>query len=117
MERILPLCDVCVLASDKNEGVPQAVLQQMAAQRPVVAAEAGDVGQVVIDGQTGLPGGAGQRPGPGRRAWPASWTTPELAGRLGRQGQDMVLERYSLEAMLMATEEVYARVLAGRGAA
>ncbi len=113
VERLLPLCDVCVLASDKNEGVPQAVLQQMAAQRPVVAARAGDVGQVVLDGQTGLlvePGEAG--------ALAAGVTRllddPELAQALGARGRVMVLERYSLEAMLLATEEVYRQVLAGR---
>jgi glycosyltransferase involved in cell wall biosynthesis len=113
VERILPLCDVCVLASDKNEGVPQAVLQQMAAQRPVVAADAGDVGQVVINEVTGLlvePGRAQAL----ARGVERLLDDPDLAARLGRQGREMVLERYSLEAMLLATEDIYARVLAGR---
>jgi hypothetical protein len=30
IHRILPLCTVCALTSDKNEGVPQAVLQELA---------------------------------------------------------------------------------------
>lgn len=115
VERILPLCAVCVLASDKNEGVPQAVLQQMAAQRPVVAARAGDVGQVVIDGQTGLlvePGDASVLAAGVARLL----DDPALAAELGQGGRRLVLERYSLEAMLDATEEIYGRVLAGRKA-
>lgn len=113
VERLLPLCDVCVLASDKNEGVPQAVLQQMAAQRPVVAAKAGDVGQVVIDGQTGLlvePGEASALAAGVARVL----DDPDLAARLGRGGRRLVLARYSMEAMLDATEQIYGRVLAGR---
>ncbi|MCF8043178.1 MAG: glycosyltransferase family 4 protein [Desulfarculaceae bacterium] len=113
VERLLPLCDVCVLASDKNEGVPQAVLQQMAAQRPVVAAKAGDVGQVVIDGQTGLlveTGSASALTAGVARVL----DDPELAARLGQGGRRLVLERYSMEAMLDATENIYDQVLAGR---
>ncbi|MCF8034770.1 MAG: glycosyltransferase family 4 protein [Desulfarculaceae bacterium] len=116
VERILPLCDACVLASDKNEGVPQAVLQQMSAQRPVVAADAGDVGQVVRDMDTGLlvePGSASAL----AQGVARLLDDPELAARLGRQGREMVLASYSLEAMLEATEEVYAKVLAAKGAA
>jgi len=113
VERILPLCDVCVLASDKNEGVPQAVLQQMAALRPVVAADAGDVGQVVLDEQTGLlvePGSAEALAAGVVRVL----DEPELAARLGSRGREMVRERYSLEAMLDATEALYAGILSGR---
>ena len=113
VERLLPLLDVCVLASDKNEGVPQAVLQQMAAQRPVVAAKAGDVGQVVIDGQTGLLVETGDA-----SALAAGVARllddPDLATRLGQGGRRLVLERYSMAAMLDATEAIYGQVLAGR---
>ncbi|MBU4573639.1 MAG: hypothetical protein KUA39_16350, partial [Desulfarculus sp.] len=38
---------------------------------------------------------------------------PELAAKLGRGGRRLVLARYSMEAMLDATEEIYGRVLAG----
>ncbi|MBU1273969.1 MAG: glycosyltransferase family 4 protein [Proteobacteria bacterium] len=113
VERILPLCDVCVLASDKNEGVPQAVLQQMAAQRPVVAARAGDVGQVVLDDETGIlvePGEASALAAGVARIL----DDPELGAALGQRGRRMVLERYSSAAMLDATEDIYGRVLAGR---
>ena len=113
VERILPWCDVCVLASDKNEGVPQAVLQEMAAQRPVVASAAGDVGQVVIDGITGLLVETGSAEALAQGV-ERLLDEPELAARLARQGRDMVRERYSLEAMLLATEKVYAQVL-GQG--
>ncbi|MCB2227288.1 MAG: glycosyltransferase family 4 protein [Desulfarculaceae bacterium] len=116
VERILPLCDVCVLASDKNEGVPQAVLQQMAAERPVVAADAGDVGQVVRNMDTGIlvePGSASALAAGVARML----DEPELAARLARQGREMVLASHSLEHMLTLTETIYTKVLAAKGAA
>ncbi len=115
VERILSLCSVVVLCSDRNEGVPQAVLQAMACARPVVAAAAGDVPQVVRDGRTGLLVPPGEVE-PLARAVERLLDDPDLRRRLGEAGRRMVKETYSQEAMLAATEEVYARVLAGKGA-
>ena len=44
--------DVLLLPSD-HEGFPNAVLEAMAAELPVVCTPAGDVGRVVVDGVTG----------------------------------------------------------------
>lgn len=115
VERILSLCTVVVLCSDRNEGVPQAVLQAMACARPVVAAAAGDVPQVVRDGQTGLLVPPGEVE-PLARAVQRLLEDAALRRRLGEAGRRLVEEHHSLAAMLAATEEVYARVLAGRGA-
>lgn len=113
VERILPLCTVCVLASDKNEGVPQAVLQELACQRAVVAAQAGDVGQVIEHERTGLlvpPGDAAALAAAVGRLL----DDEPLRRGLGRAGRELVLERHSRQAMLLATEAIYAKVLAGR---
>jgi glycosyltransferase involved in cell wall biosynthesis len=115
VERILSLCTVVVLCSDRNEGVPQAVLQAMACARPVVAAAAGDVPQVVRDGQTGLLVPPGEVE-PLARAVQRLLEDAALRRRLGEAGRRLVEEHHSLAAMLAATEEVYARVLAGKGA-
>ena len=114
VERILSLCTVVVLCSDRNEGVPQAVLQAMACARPVVAAAAGDVPQVVRDGRTGLlvpPGEAG----PLARAVARLLEDAALRRRLGEAGRRLVESSYSQEGMLEATEQLYARVLQGEG--
>ncbi|ADK84086.1 glycosyl transferase group 1 [Desulfarculus baarsii DSM 2075] len=116
VERILPLCTVCVLCSDAAEGVPQAVLQQMAAERAVAASDAGDVGQVVIDGQTGLLYPAGDLAAL-ERAVGRLLGDAELRQRLGRAGRQLVQQRHSMERMLDQTEAIYAKALAWRAGA
>lgn len=49
---ILAACDVAVLSSDR-EGLPIAVLEAMAAKRPVIATAVGDLATVVKHGKTG----------------------------------------------------------------
>jgi len=51
---LLGVMDCFVLASTRTEGVPQSLLQAFAAGVPVVASDVGGVGEVVIDGATGL---------------------------------------------------------------
>jgi glycosyltransferase involved in cell wall biosynthesis len=51
---LLSAMDVFAFPSTANEGVPQAVLQAMALRRPVVAAQAGGIPEVVRDGETGI---------------------------------------------------------------
>lgn len=116
IHRILPLCTVCALTSDKNEGVPQAVLQELACGRAVTASEAGDIPEVVRHGETGLLVPPGQ-------VEPLTQTVlrllddEELRARLGLAGRRMVESEYSLKHMLDATEDIYARALAARGGA
>lgn len=114
IERILPLCTVCVLASDKAEGVPQAVLQQLACARAVAAADAGDVSEVVRDQDTGLLAPPGEA-APLLAAVERLLDDPELRARLGERGRRMVMEEHTTEHMLRRTEEVYAQALAARG--
>ena len=110
--RILNVCNICVLASDEAEGVPQAILQQMASEKAVVASNAGDVGQVVRNEQTGLLVETG--------SWQALAKAverllqdPELGRRLGQNGRQMVLTEYSLSHMLDGTEKVYSIITGG----
>lgn len=116
IHRILPLCTVCALTSDKNEGVPQAVLQELACRLAVTASRAGDIPEVVRHGETGLLVPPGQ-------VEPLAQTVlrllddEELRARLGLAGRRMVESDYSLKHMLDATEDIYARALAARGGA
>ncbi|RPH48167.1 MAG: glycosyltransferase [Planctomycetota bacterium] len=51
---ILAASDIVALASRFGEGCPNAVLEAMAAGKPVVAARSGGTPEVVVDGVTGL---------------------------------------------------------------
>lgn len=116
IHRILPICTVCALTSDKNEGVPQAVLQELACGRAVVASRAGDIPEVVRHGQTGIlvpPGEVEPLAGAVLRLL----DDDELRSNLGFAGRRMVESEYSLNHMLDATEEIYARALAIKGGA
>jgi glycosyltransferase involved in cell wall biosynthesis len=116
IHRILPLCTVCALTSDKNEGVPQAVLQELACARAVVASQAGDIPEVVRHQNTGLLVPPGQVE-PLTEAVLTLLDDADLRAKLGLGGRSMVEAEYSLEHMLDATEEIYARALARAGKA
>ena len=112
VERILRLCTVCVLLSDKAEGVSQAVLQELSAERAVVGSDAGATAEIVRHEKTGLlvpPG----RLEPVVAAVERLLDDPALARSLGKAGRKMVLAQYGRDAMLEATEAVYVRALAG----
>lgn len=49
---VMAALDVFVLSSD-DEGMPNVVMQAMAARRPVVATDAGGTREIVVEGQTG----------------------------------------------------------------
>jgi glycosyltransferase involved in cell wall biosynthesis len=54
VERWLPAFDLFVLPSYGNEGVPQGIMQAMAAGLPVVSTTVGAIAEAVIDGETGI---------------------------------------------------------------
>ena len=66
LARVYATIDVCALAS-RNEGTPVAVIEAMAAGRPVVATRVGGVPDVVEDGETGILVAARRRRGACRR--------------------------------------------------
>jgi glycosyltransferase involved in cell wall biosynthesis len=51
---VLAAMDIFALPSYANEGVPQAILQAMAMQKPVVTTRVGAIEDAVVDQQTGL---------------------------------------------------------------
>ncbi|HTS55545.1 MAG TPA: glycosyltransferase, partial [Burkholderiales bacterium] len=46
--------DIFALPSYANEGVPQAIMQAMACGIPVITTDVGSIGEIVVDGHTGL---------------------------------------------------------------
>jgi len=110
IDKILNLCTVCVLASDKAEGVPQSLLQALACERAVAASQAGDIGEVISPEKTGLLVPAGQAE-PLAQAVGRLLDDEALRSRLGQEGRRLVLAGYSREHMLKATEDLYQKVL------
>lgn len=54
MPAFLRQVDISVLASRSNEGIPNVVLEAMAAGKPVVATDTGGCSEAVVDGVTGF---------------------------------------------------------------
>ncbi len=103
--------DVFVLPSISYEGVPQAINQAMAMRRPVVATDVGAVSEQVINGQTGIL----VEKADGHQLAQGILTllkNPDAAARMGDNGRRLVEERFSLEGMLDATEQLYGRLMA-----
>jgi sugar transferase (PEP-CTERM/EpsH1 system associated) len=108
----LSAVDVFVLPS-LMEGHPLAVLEAMAAGKPVVATRVGGNHEAVEDGRTGLlvpP----RDPGALAAAVRSLARDPETAGRMGREGRRRLDERFSLEAAVRANQTIYSRCLEGR---
>jgi glycosyltransferase involved in cell wall biosynthesis len=108
--RYLPTFDVFALPS-RFEGFPLAVLEALLARSAVVAADVGSVSEVVLDDKTGLlvpP----EDPVALARAIRRLLTDADLRRRLGEQGRQLVLERFTAAHMTRAFESLYAELLA-----
>ncbi len=106
---ILAEVTVSVLSS-LSEGLSNTLLESMAARVPVVATAVGGNPELVEDGVTGL-----LVPPRDARALAAAIARllddPALARRLGEAGQRRVANRFSLDAMVGATEKLYLGLL------
>ncbi|HEX2167085.1 MAG TPA: glycosyltransferase family 4 protein, partial [Longimicrobiales bacterium] len=105
------LFDVSVLTS-VSEGLPNSVLEAMAAARPVVATRVGAVADAVVEGITGL-----IVPPRDPDALAASLrpllADPTLRLRLGSAGRERARERYSADHAITALIEVYQGLVSG----
>jgi len=97
--------DIFVLPS-LSEGLPNALLEAMAASRPVVATSVGGVTDLLLDGENGLlvaPADSGALASAVLRLASDS----ELAGRLGQSAQATVRRTYSFAAQCELLDIVY----------
>jgi glycosyltransferase involved in cell wall biosynthesis len=107
---LLALSDLLILPS-LWEGLPNVVLEAMAAGLPVVATAVGGTPELVIDGKTGLlvpP----RDPAALAQAILALLTEPDLAQRLGENGRLRVADQFTIRQMVQQTEQLYQRLLA-----
>ena len=107
---LLAAADVFVLSS-RSEGAPLSILEAMAAGLPVVASDVGGVGELVVDGETGLLVPPGD---PARLAQALARVLDDraLRERLGTAGRARARERFDLGALRAAHLDLYARALA-----
>lgn len=109
---LLAASDFCVLPS-LFEGLPLAVLEAMAARKPVVATRAGGIVEAIEDGSSGLlvaPRDSAALASAIRRLI----TDPELASRLANAAQTRIRQSFSTERLAAEVEQVYEGLLRGR---
>lgn len=105
LAELLFVSEVCVLSS-KAEGFSNAILEYMAAARPVVVTNVGGACEAVVDGETGYVVGAGDDETMAARIVDLL-SKPERAQAMGEQGKLIVAEKFSCETQLARTLELY----------
>jgi glycosyltransferase involved in cell wall biosynthesis len=110
VERLLPGMDVFVLSS-REEGIPNALLEAMAAGRASVATAVGGTPEVLEDGVTGwlVPPA---NPAALAAALEQTLAQPDEARRRGAAARRATEERMSIDAMVRRHEEFYRRSVA-----
>jgi glycosyltransferase involved in cell wall biosynthesis len=94
------------------EGLPVALLEALALERPVVATAVGGVPALIVHGKTGLLVAPGDPEGLATEVDRLLSDRP-LARRLAVVGKAAVLRNHGIEQMVRAIEGVYAEVLGG----
>lgn len=110
---VLASCDIAVLPS-RAEGLPNAVLEYMAAGLPTVASRVGGNAELVEDGVTGL-----LVPPENSAALAAALLRllkdPELARRMAASGQKIAVENYSFDRLIREVDSLYTELLTRAG--
>ena len=114
VDRLLPAFDLFTLSS-REEGIPNALLEAMAAARPCVATRVGGNAEVLEDGRTGWLVPA-QDPEALAAALDDALARPAEAARRGAAARAAMLGERSIEAMVRRHEAFYLRVLGLAGA-
>jgi glycosyltransferase involved in cell wall biosynthesis len=108
IEALLPTFDVFVLSS-REEGIPNALLEAMAAGRPAVATAVGGTAEVMSDGETGWVVTAAS-PAALADALAQALTDRDEAERRGRAARRRVMDEMGIDAMVRRHEAFYRRV-------
>jgi glycosyltransferase involved in cell wall biosynthesis len=112
---LLKISDVCVLSS-RAEGFSNAILEDMAAGRPVVATDVGGAREAIVDEETGYLVDPGDDAAMARRILHIL-EFPSLGRMFGEQGRARVERLFSCAAQRTSVERLYERLLAERGTA
>ncbi len=113
--QLLALMDIVVLPS-LEEGFPNAILEAMAAGKPVVATRVGGVPEAVVHDETGLlvpP----HDPQALADAILLLLADPSRAEAMGRTGRDRAAKLFGLDRMIRETEALYEELLVTKATA
>lgn len=102
---LLALSEVCVLSS-VAEGFSNAILEYMAAARPVVATDAGGAREAIREAETGYIVPVGDDRLMATRIL-ALLRAPAQARAMGEAGRRIVRQKFSCEAQLERTQDLY----------
>lgn len=113
VRRLVEGCDILVLSSRK-EGLPYALLEAMALEKPVVGSDVMGVRDCVRQGVTGLLFPCGD-PGALARDLARLLDDPALCRCMGERGREFALREFSVQGMIAALQDIYdlARPTAG----
>jgi glycosyltransferase involved in cell wall biosynthesis len=104
-ELLLAASDLVAVPTLTPDPLPRAVLEAMAASRPVVASACGGIGEMVVPGVTGLLPPPGD-PAALARALVTLSSDPELCTRMGAAGLERARSRFSMDTHLDRMEEL-----------
>jgi glycosyltransferase involved in cell wall biosynthesis len=111
--KILACCDIAVLPS-RAEGLPNAILEYMAAGLPTIASRVGGNAELIEDGVTGL-----LVPSEDSAALSdallALLRDPGLARRMAQNGHEFTVRNFSFERLVREVDELYSELLSGGG--
>jgi glycosyltransferase involved in cell wall biosynthesis len=99
-----------ILLTGLIEGVPSALIQALAAGRPVVATRVGGVSEIVDDHVCGLLACPGDYVGFAEHIR-RLWLDPELRAQLGRQGRELIKALSTEASTLLLYSNLYRRML------
>jgi glycosyltransferase involved in cell wall biosynthesis len=105
-----------VVNSSRNEGTPVALIEALAAGKPVVATRVGGTADLLGDGTRGLLVAPGD-PEALAAAILETLGDPEAARRRARAGQAHVLQQHSVARLISDIDALYRELLAGKKAA
>lgn len=106
---VLSISDVCVLSS-RAEGFSNAILEYMAAGRPVVATDVGGAREAIVHSETGYLVPAGDHERLAEHVI-SLLLNPDQAQRMGEYGRRVVNEKFSSLKQLQNVERLYTELL------
>jgi len=107
--RLLAASDVCVLSS-RTEGFSNSILEYMAASRPVVATSVGGANEAIREGENGFLVESDDDTTMANRLLELL-ENPAQARNFGERGRVMAAEKFSTDAQLRKSLELYDRLL------